>query len=725
MGNEDCLDKSAICGGKGMKFKPAHLDRKFFLWIGSALGILIIAFGTVSPLSAHAQDTGAGMPAAAPSSATFTLDNVMVSVQAASLPSADFIASEAGSASQVATSVAWNPFREFSITAIPFGTRSGTENLPVAEAGAKSDYENALRDFRIQQGGTPQAAPSISLFGQTIAGSQTLVDLDIDGSVPSPVVINEWVVEAGSRIWIIRWSEQQSTGINPAQSGDSPTGLVLSSDTLDHPSSVDQQPVENPGTSNSNQSAQAANLPTPAWWKGDCDHDTYSAGSGGIAPYRLGGVYLGVPACGPRPYYDSKPDVLVHFYSGAWGEYEWECVEYAMRYLYLAYAISPYSANGSQVVSNYSGSKLVKIANGTYGQAPRPGDVLSYGATSSSGHTSVVSSSSVDTNGNGTIVVAEENASVTGSSTLQVQNWSVLGNAGSVSGWLHNAAASPVKKVRDDYDGDGKTDPAKFDPATGIVWWLKSSTGTWDGKWLGSDAYYYVDASDFDGDGKTDPAKFYPATGTVWWVNSSTGTVGGQWQGGDTYQYISGSDFDGDGKTDPAKFYPATGTVWWVNSTTGKVGGQWQGGDSFQYVSGSDFDGDGKTDPAKFYPATGTVWWVRSSDGKVGGQWLGGDSFQYVPASDFDGDGKTDPAKFYPATGTVWWVRSSDGQLAGAWLGPGSYTYIAGDDFNGDGKTDPAKYDASTHRLSWLNVSTGIWTDVDMGTGTFTVVNGQ
>ena len=86
-----------------------------------------------------------------------------------------------------------------------------------------------------------------------------------------------------------------------------------------------------------------------------------------------------------------------------------------MRFLYLAYGIAPYSANGSQVVWNYSGSLLTKIANGTAGLAPQPDDVLSYGATSTSGHTSVVAASNVNANGSGTITVIEENAAASGS----------------------------------------------------------------------------------------------------------------------------------------------------------------------------------------------------------------------------------------------------------------------------------------------------------------------
>jgi len=90
-----------------------------------------------------------------------------------------------------------------------------------------------------------------------------------------------------------------------------------------------------------------------------------------------------------------------------------------------------------------------------------------------------------------------------------------------------NYIAIPVitHKVKNDFDGDGKSDPAKFVPSTGVVWWLKSTTNTWDGLWLGGDTFTYAPNSDYDGDGKTDPAKFYPAAGTVWWVKSSTGTL--------------------------------------------------------------------------------------------------------------------------------------------------------------------------------------------------------
>jgi PKD repeat protein len=108
--------------------------------------------------------------------------------------------------------------------------------------------------------------------------------------------------------------------------------------------------------------------------------------------------------------------------------------------MWLAYGIRPYSAHGSQVVWNCdpaaNGCWLEQVTNGTPGRAPQPGDVLSYGSTSTYGHTAVVASSSVNANGDGTVRVVEQNSAADGDSVLTVDDWVVLG---STSGWLHDA----------------------------------------------------------------------------------------------------------------------------------------------------------------------------------------------------------------------------------------------------------------------------------------------
>jgi hypothetical protein len=180
-------------------------------------------------------------------------------------------------------------------------------------------------------------------------------------------------------------------------------------------------------------------LPAPSWWSGACDSGNYAGA------HALGASYRGVDVCGPRPGADGAPNRLVRFFPGAWGELEWQCVELSMRYLYVAYGVVPYGANGKDVVDNYSplyGGGLVKVANGVPGTKPAPGDVISFGPTQSStyGHTGVIESVNVDDTGNGSIRILSQNDTTDGWRTIPVSNWSVNGPAtglGAVTGWLH------------------------------------------------------------------------------------------------------------------------------------------------------------------------------------------------------------------------------------------------------------------------------------------------
>ncbi len=180
-------------------------------------------------------------------------------------------------------------------------------------------------------------------------------------------------------------------------------------------------------------------LPAPSWWAGSCDSGNYP----GAHP--LGASFRNVEVCGPRPGADGATNRLVRFFPGAWGELEWQCVELSMRYLYIAYGVSPYGANGKDVVDNYttaSGGGLVKVANGTPGTPPKAGDVISFGPTiySSFGHTGVIESANVDGAGNGTVRMLSQNDTTDGWRTLSVNNWSVNGPAaglGATTGWLH------------------------------------------------------------------------------------------------------------------------------------------------------------------------------------------------------------------------------------------------------------------------------------------------
>jgi len=185
---------------------------------------------------------------------------------------------------------------------------------------------------------------------------------------------------------------------------------------------------------------------TPGWWKGGpCDPTNYPGS------HALGASWHGLVACGPGATQGGS-DHAVAFFPGAWGEFEWECVELSMRWMYLAWGVNPYPANGWDVVLDYNfgdykakfnpnGPKLVVVNNGTVGAVPQPGDVISVARTQTNlyGHTAVVTASAVDSRGDGTITIVEQNggAGNNGWATYPVSNW-VVGDG--VSDWLHNPA---------------------------------------------------------------------------------------------------------------------------------------------------------------------------------------------------------------------------------------------------------------------------------------------
>src|SRR5581483_11481256 len=220
---------------------------------------------------------------------------------------------------------------------------------------------------RQQEGAVPIGSPTASMFGQQIVGAAYDVTGHFSSTVPQEVVISEWLAEAGSRVWLVRATAEISGGLSGADILTEIQQVALSSSDLTTAPAVVQ--------------VSANAVPTPPWWSGACDDTHYYAGSQQLGwpvhSYQLapGAVFQGLVACGPRPYYNEGPDVLVRFFSGAVGEYEFECVELSMRWLYQQYGITPYVANGSQVVWNYNGTALQKVANGTTGQVPAAGDV--------------------------------------------------------------------------------------------------------------------------------------------------------------------------------------------------------------------------------------------------------------------------------------------------------------------------------------------------------------
>ena len=383
------------------------------------------------------------------SRATFSLDGVSLTITGSFIPG-KFTVSTADNMTQMADSVALKPFREFQIESIPFMTRASEELLPVAKSGAEGQYRAILHAFRASQGAKTLAkGPELSIFGKMVSGETNLLKLPLYGTQIKTAVMTEYIVEAGQRLWLVRLTQEQISGGMTADAASTLflsrlASINISSSTLNQPSThraAIAKEAKQFHPTFSQGAVRANNLPFPGWWSGTCDSNHYNPAIGWNA-WQMNSGYNGVYPCGPRPAYaNANIDYLVRFYSGAWGEYEFECVELSMRWMYLANGVRPYGANGNQVVSNYSsgdGGNLHSYSNypGCCGY-PMAGDVLSYCSTCSAGHTSVVIATSVDGNGNGSITVMEQNATHGGLQQLTVSNYEVI-NApeGFVYGWL-------------------------------------------------------------------------------------------------------------------------------------------------------------------------------------------------------------------------------------------------------------------------------------------------
>ena len=56
----------------------------------------------------------------------------------------------------------------------------------------------------------------------------------------------------------------------------------------------------------------------------------------------------------------------------------------------------------------------------------------------------------------------------------------------------NNTVGNIALRAQSDFDGDGLTDPAKFETDSHMLWWLGSSSSIWDAFDMGSGSYEIV-----------------------------------------------------------------------------------------------------------------------------------------------------------------------------------------------------------------------------------------
>ncbi len=261
------------------------------------------------------------------------------------------------------------------------------------------------------------------------------------------------------------------------------------------------------------------------------------------------------------------------------------------------------------------------------------------------------------------------------------------------------AIAVRRRRVRNDFDGDRRSDIGLFHPAGGTWYEFRSTEGYWQTPWGYSETLPLT--GDFDSDGKSDIGLYYPSGGNWYLMKSTEGYLTTQFGYTGTIPFTG--DFDGDGREDFGCYEAATGK-WFVMKS---LMGFWQA--QFGYAGTipiiGDFDGDGWDDIGCYYPPGGNWHILKSTQGYWQAQFGYAGTIPVV--GDFDGDGRSDIGCYYPPGGNWHILKSTQGYWQTTFGFAGTEPVVG--DFDGDGKSDIGCYYPAGGNWYLLKSTEGLW----------------
>jgi hypothetical protein len=309
---------------------------------------------------------------------------------------------------------------------------------PVYISGGAAAYRQAVWELE-----TAKADRKVSSGPRGIFWDESVAGMQLDLILPTSsgalrLRSIEWTVEHAGRLWsfILTWDTQMQNA-GEWQAASRKFALQERTDARWADTALDLGTAwrESQAVEGHSRMGAPVDVGLPSWWSGACNDGNFYPAMG-VHSYPLGASWHGVPACGPL--YSMH---LVHFFSGAWGEYEFQCVELVMRFLYQQWGIAPWGGNGNTIKDGPPSSMVFYPNDGSHGMVP--GDILTEDGTASnsSGHAVIITAVNLDGTGSGTITILEQNSSSGGSRSLAVVNgivsqddwtWGSL-----VQGWLH------------------------------------------------------------------------------------------------------------------------------------------------------------------------------------------------------------------------------------------------------------------------------------------------
>ena len=227
--------------------------------------------------------------------------DIPIRIESEFMPS-EMVANEVTNKNKAASAFSLEPFEEFSVVSMEYGMPPPSEqNLPEIVPGGANSVREALITLRVEQGGIPSAAPILSLFGQNVRGNYSVVELPLGDSDYTSVLVAEWVVEANSKMWIIRTSKELD-GESPDEFLSYVEGATVS--LSENSSAYSGNPKASSEDAHVVNNQDTIIVP---WWVGECNVSNHPGS------YRLDPNYNyeGFVACGPG---DIVP---VYFYMSA------------------------------------------------------------------------------------------------------------------------------------------------------------------------------------------------------------------------------------------------------------------------------------------------------------------------------------------------------------------------------------------------------------------------
>ena len=286
-------------------------------------------------------------------------------------------------------------------------------------------------------------------------------------------------------------------------------------------------------------------------------------------------------------------------------------------------------------------------------------------------------------------------------------------------------AGTLANDVRNDFNGDGRSDVLWQHSSSTVTSWFSQANGSMAGSPFAQTppaGWSIVGTGDFNGDVVTD-ILWQHTSGTVTsWFGQSNGNFVGSSAAQNPptgWSIVGTGDFNGDGYDDILWQHSGGTVTTWLGQASGVMGGSSLAQNppaGWNIVGVGDFNGDNRDD-ILWQHTSGTVtsWFGQSNGGVIGS------SFAYQPPAgwniagtgDFNGDNREDILWQHTGGTITTWYGQSNGSVVGSSVSQvpqAGWDIASTGDFNGDGIDDILWQHDSGTVTTWYGHANGVMT---------------